>query len=990
MEPHSDKGAGTPEEPTEKRVDGDSADSLLAGDTLPPTHDDLQVMVDSAAKDSGDDTGSSDSNAGLTFRVLVLGTVFSSALAFVNMYYWFRSNPISVGIAAVQLLSLPAGWALSRVLPERRFNTFGMRWTMNPGRFSMAEHVLISVFANASTGTAYALDIVVVRRLWIGPPLSFGASVLTALTSQLVGYSFSGLFHRFLVEPDAMVWPSTLASVMLFRALQSMVPGGGGGGERPGGVQGARLRVFWMAFAASFAWYFVPGWAFPTLTMVPILCLAAPNNIYANQLGDGYNGLGMLALTLDWSTISNAYTGSPLATPWFAACNVLAGFVLVMWVITPIGYYANAWGAQTLPIYTNSLFDAGGSVYNVSRVLKDGHLDTAAYAEYGPMRMSFQFLLMYGFCFMGIACLLSHVALHHGADIWRTVRQIHADLRRDVQRNARRLPSDAPGVPTAWYAAVFVATLAMGVAACRVFDLLPWYGFLLAIGMACVLTLPVGVVEAVSNFQYALGVMTELVAGFLWPGQPTYNASFKMFGYITMKQALLLARDQKLGRYLRVPPRHLFVCQVLGTVVAVFVQLGTAFWLMDSVAAICTDAAFPFTCRQGKLFYSTMVIWGVFGPQRQFGGRYSVLYWMFLVGAALPLPFWLLRRRFPRSAWRLVNIPVALTFIGYMPNAPTHDFVMFSAVCFVFNYVLLRRRSAWWRRYTFTLSAALDAGLAVSGIVGYFALQTTVTLDWWGTRNHCPLSQDPLSEHPVGQPDVAAHCGLELHVVGRVGVPCIVAVLGQIHLVDDVVVDAVVLRPLARLCQEVSVPGLAEDRLLLERPLQNVIHELAIAAAGSLQQRVGEQLHATRNRYACVASRLEHADKPQHLAANDASISISRRTLCRRGDRTAGVCANRADATIVWSPASPSLRLATWSTACVPGFSNVTPNCAASFLWKSDVSGDAARTRFPPSSTKRVKSLIVSPEPNLFEPGDSSMAWSYARTPSTCSATDAF
>ncbi|KAJ1664997.1 hypothetical protein IW140_003610 [Coemansia sp. RSA 1813] len=729
----------------EKQAASENPDSLLAGDTLHPDHDDLQAMVDSAVKgDRNSDRNNGEGEGeGLTFRVLVLGTMFSSALAFVNMYYWFRSNPISVGIAAVQLLSLPAGWVLSRVLPTHTFNTFGMRWTMNPGRFSMKEHVLISVFANASTGTAYALDIVVVRRMWIGPPLSFGASVLVALTSQLVGYSFSGLFHRFLVEPDAMVWPSTLASVMLFRALQSMVPGPR---ARKTSVQSARLRVFWIAFAASFAWYFVPGWAFPALTMLPVLCLAAPSNIYANQLGDGYGGLGMLALTLDWSTISNAYTGSPLATPWFAACNLFAGFVLVMWIITPIGYYANAWDAQTLPIYTNELFAGDGSVYNVSRVLADGRLDIAAYEEYGPMRMSFQFLLMYGFCFMGITCLLSHVALHHGADIWRTIRQIHSDLRQGGQRAAASACA-LPGVPAAWYAAVFVATLAMGVAGCQVFDLLPWYGFLLAIGVACVLTLPVGLVEAVSNFQYALGVVTELVAGFLWPGQPTYNASFKMFGYITMKQALMLARDQKLGRYMRVPPRHLFACQVLGTVVAVFVQLGTAFWLMDSVAGICTDAAFPFTCRQGKLFYSTMVIWGVFGPQRQFAGRYSVLYWMFLVGVFLPLPFWLLKRRFPRSVWRLVNIPVALTYIGYMPNAPTHDFVMFTIFSFVFNYALLRYRSMWWRKYNFTLAAALDAGLAVSGIVGYFALQTTVPLDWWGTRNHCPLSKDPLSKH---------------------------------------------------------------------------------------------------------------------------------------------------------------------------------------------------------------------------------------------------
>ncbi|KAJ2493314.1 hypothetical protein GGI11_009029, partial [Coemansia sp. RSA 2049] len=92
-------------ETTEKHGAQVEADDLLAGDTIQADHDDLQAMVKSVADSSSSTSGGSDDddddNGGpaLTFRVLVLGTVFSIALAFVNMYYWFRSNPISVGIA---------------------------------------------------------------------------------------------------------------------------------------------------------------------------------------------------------------------------------------------------------------------------------------------------------------------------------------------------------------------------------------------------------------------------------------------------------------------------------------------------------------------------------------------------------------------------------------------------------------------------------------------------------------------------------------------------------------------------------------------------------------------------------------------------------------------------------------------------------------------------------------------------------------------------
>ncbi|ORX73235.1 hypothetical protein DL89DRAFT_309371 [Linderina pennispora] len=304
-------------------------------------------MIDAAVSKTDDP-----STPSLTFRALLLGGIFSAVLAFVNVYYWFRSNPITLGIPVVQLLSLPAGWILSFVLLTRQFNTFGIRWSLNPGPFSTKEHVLISVMANASTGVAYALDIVVVRRFWIG--------------------------------------------------------------------------------------------------------------------------------------------------------------------------------------------------------------------------------------------------------------------------------------------------------------------------------------------------------------QPTYTSSFKMFGYITVKQGLMLTKDQKLGYYMRVPPRHFSICQVLGTVVAVFVQLGRHL-LADGN---CQGYLYR---RRGVLFYSTMVLWGDISPERQFSGKYQSLYYMFFVGVALPIPFWLLQRRYSKSIWRHVNISAMLTYIEYMPNSHTNNFVMFTLFCFIFNFLLMKYRYAWWSKYNFALTAALDS-----------------------------------------------------------------------------------------------------------------------------------------------------------------------------------------------------------------------------------------------------------------------------------------
>lgn len=62
--------------------------------------------------------------------------------------------------------------------------------------------------------------------------------------------------------------------------------------------------------------------------------------------------------------------------------------------------------------------------------------------------------------------------------------------------------------------------------------------------------------------QPGLNVITELIVGYLYPGRPLANVTFKTYGYISMSQALWLLQDFKLGHYMKIPPRSMFVVQV--------------------------------------------------------------------------------------------------------------------------------------------------------------------------------------------------------------------------------------------------------------------------------------------------------------------------------------------------------------------------------------------------------------------------------------------
>jgi hypothetical protein len=51
---------------------------------------------------------------------------------------------------------------------------------------------------------------------------------------------------------------------------------------------------------------------------------------------------------------------------------------------------------------------------------------------------------------------------------------------------------------------------------------------------------------------------------YMLPGRPIAMMLFKTYGYITMRQALAFAQDLKLGWYLKVPPKTMFMCQLVG------------------------------------------------------------------------------------------------------------------------------------------------------------------------------------------------------------------------------------------------------------------------------------------------------------------------------------------------------------------------------------------------------------------------------------------
>nr|GAT55049.1 OPT oligopeptide transporter [Mycena chlorophos] len=687
-----------------------------------------------------------------TLRAWVLGLIWAIIIPGLNQFFFFRYPAVTVSSIVAQLLTFPLGRAWARFLPN--VSIFGL--ALNPGPFTIKEHVLITIMAGVGAGSAYATDIVAVQRVYYNQRFNFGYQWMIVMSTQLIGFSIGGIAKRFLVSPPSMIWPANLVTCALFNTLHSQHYAGVG--DR-GGY--SREKFFYIAFAGSFCWYFFPGYAFTGLSFFSWVCWIKPDNIVVNQLFGVNYGLAMGMLSFDWAQI--AYIGSPLATPWWAEANVAAGFITFFWILTPAIYFTNTWYSKYMPISSGGSFDNTGASYNVSRILTPENLfDEKMYESYSPLFLSTTFAISYGLSFASITATITHAFLFFRKQIWTQARR---SMHEQPDIHAR-LMSVYPQVPEWWYAIIFVSMFVFGVVAIEVWDTkFPVQFLILALVVAFVYVIPIGMIQAITNQQVGLNVITELIIGYALPGHPVAMMMFKTFGYITMAQALTFTSDFKLGHYMKIPPRQMFMAQVVATVLAGTVQLGVQAWMFTNITDMCVlGQPDGFWCPNTQVFGTASIIWGVIGPQRQFshGQIYYALTFFFLIGFLLPVLGWLATRKWPNSWIRYLNFPVIFSGTGSIPPANSNNYVPWALVGFLFQYVIRRRHFAWWTKYNYVLSAALDSGVAVSAVVIFFCLQypkngtvgANTIQTWWGNtvwQNTADGRKTPMISLAPGQ-----------------------------------------------------------------------------------------------------------------------------------------------------------------------------------------------------------------------------------------------
>jgi OPT family small oligopeptide transporter len=574
--------------------------------------------------------------------------------------------------------------------------------------------------------TAYGLGPLSALELYYGQKLNAGWSIVFLITTQMIGYGFSGIFRDILVRPPNMYYPGVLPNVTLFNTM-----------HRNPSVTKKALKYFACVAICAFIYEWFPQLIFPLLSTLPLVCWFGHGDWKAFVAGSGTYGFvssrksmlntymlinpqqGILNLSLDWNY---AAFFQPLYTPLWANMNG-AGFSLFLcWVLYPIIYYTNTMNAQAFAPMDTGTYTVNGSTYDVTAVLgADNELNETAFALYGNPYWAPSYVFYWFWGFAALSGSLVYAFLWYGKQSFEGLRDAYQGKFNDYDDPYLKIMSYQRRVPHWWYIVLLAACASLAIAQLYEGSMqMPWWGLIVICLVSFVMTWPNGILWAVANTQIGMGMFSDLLGGFMFRGKPTAMLAAYIYGYTVLEQNLNLISDYKFGFYMKIPEREMFCGQVYGTFLGPFINYGFMQLIVkyEEPYLIGQKTSNAWDAVQSRYYYSTSIIWGVLGPKRFFGESYPWVYYSFLVGPACVVAVYIVHRWKPH--WKVeTKFNPTLMFNGGLcfPYYPTANLLTSFLTSITFMGILARYRPVWWRKYNYLTGVGLDCGTQLMTLV---------------------------------------------------------------------------------------------------------------------------------------------------------------------------------------------------------------------------------------------------------------------------------
>ncbi|CAH6719716.1 oligopeptide transporter 2 [[Candida] jaroonii] len=672
-----------------------------------------------------------------TPRVYILGLIWTCVGAFINQFFAERQPSISLPASVVQLLLYPSGMLMAAIMPKWKFKVWKYTFDLNPGPWNHKEQMLTTIFYSVSAGTPYVsynIHVQLLERFYNNQWADFGYQTLLILATNFMGFGFAGIMRKFTIYPIKSIWPSTLPTLALNAAL--MKP------ERKENINGwklSRYAFFFVFFVFSFLYNWIPYYLFQALSVFNWMTWIKPDNFNLAAITGSNYGLGLNPIpTFDWNVLN--FNGA-LTIPFYSQLNQYIGTFIGFFIVVGIYWTNNNWSAY-LPINSSSLFTQNGVRYDVKAIVDENSLfDAAKYNEVGPPYYAAANLLVYGAFFAIYPFAIVYECFMNWKPMWEALKHLGKSVK-NFRRSTfegfndphTRMMRKYKEVPDWCFLAVLVISIVLAIICVKVYPAqTPVWGIFFTVAINFCFLIPLTAVYSTTGFQFGLNVLVELIVGYAMPGNGLALNFLKALGYNINGQAQNYISDQKMGHYAKLPPRAMFRCQMLSVFVASFVALGVMNFQINNIDGYCEPfQRQKFTCPSSTVFYNASIFWGVIGPKKGFG-VYPILEYCFLIGALLPIPCILFRKYGPQKIAKYFQptliIGGMLTYAPYNLSYVTGGLYLSA----LFMHYFRKKYMTWWEKYNYVLTGAMDAGVAFSAIIIFFAvIYNDKTVSWWG------------------------------------------------------------------------------------------------------------------------------------------------------------------------------------------------------------------------------------------------------------------
>ncbi|ESK88505.1 peptide transporter mtd1 [Moniliophthora roreri MCA 2997] len=668
-------------------------------------------------RDDGDDA--------VTIRSLVLGTIIAGLGAALVQIYYFKPVVVSVSTVFLLLVAYTIGEAMANILPRRstvegtRFQFLGpVVHAINPGPFGLKEHVVATLIASTAAYGSAAVNNFAVQRLFYDTNVSSLTAILGTFSTACFGMGLVGILRPLTVYPSEMVYWGNLPTVSVFQALHFDTVG-----------NAKRKKLFWGAFTGMFVWELIPAYIFPLLNGFSVFCLAsqrAPRkvrDVFTNVFGgaEGNEGLGLLSISLDWQYIGSMYMSLPL----IQQANSWVGYFICYIAVLAI-YYSDTWNSRAFPMLSTSIFNSNGTRYQQAAVFGDHFvLNQTALEQYGLPALTGSNAWSHLVNNLGIGGLIAHVVLFWGGEVRDAIKQGRERTQPDPHYQAMLKYKE---VPWWWYQMLlFLSFFAGLIVVIKGQTTLPWWSYIIALLVGMFITPFSTILYGRMGNGVATNQVMKMVAGAINPGRPVANLYFSMWSHDVVSTSIGLAGDLKIGQYLKVPPRVMFLTQLWGTILGVAVNYIVMITVVDSQRETLLDpqGTNVWSGQTMQNLNSAAVTWSLakelYGPD----GPYFVIPMGLLLGAVPTIIQWLMSKRWPVIGGVRVDsliLPIVWNFANWMTTGVTSVMTSIIAVGLVSQLWLRRYHPGWYKKYNYILGGALDGGAQVMIFVLAFAV----------------------------------------------------------------------------------------------------------------------------------------------------------------------------------------------------------------------------------------------------------------------------